>query len=85
MLHTKFHACEPSGFKEEDFYALNFEKEEEDFYALNFEDVEAAYWFRLVRLSVRLSVTPFVGCKTRKQLELGTCNFICSISTNKRA
>ena len=35
--------------------------------------------------SVRLSVTPYVGCKTREPLELGTWNFICSISTkNKR-
>ena len=35
--------------------------------------------------SVRLSVTPYVGCKTREPLELGTWNFIYSISTkNKR-
>ena len=35
--------------------------------------------------SVRPSVTPYVGCKTRERLELGTWNFIYSISTkNKR-
>ena len=67
------------------------------FYAPNFEEVEGAYWFGPVRLSVwpsvrlsvcpsvRLSVTPYVGCKTREPLELGTWNFIYSISTkNKR-
>ena len=66
-------------------------------YAPNFEEVEGAYWFGPVRLSVcpsdrlsvcpsvRLSVTPDVGCKTREPLELGTWNFIYSISTkNKR-
>ena len=46
------------------------------FYAPNFEEVEGAYWFGPVRLSVcpsvRLSVTPYVGCKTREPLELGT-------------
>ena len=43
-----------------------------DFYAPNFEEVEGAYWFGPVRLSVCLSVTPLVGCKTRGPLELGT-------------
>ena len=46
------------------------------YYAPNFEEVEGAYWFGHVRLtvcpSVRLSVTPYVGCKTREPLELGT-------------
>ena len=41
-------------------------------YAPNFEEVEGAYWFGPVRLSVRRSITPFVGCKTREPLELGT-------------
>ena len=53
-----------------------------DFYAPNFEEVEEAYCFG----PVRLSVTPFVGCKTGEPFELGTWNFICSISTkNKRS
>ena len=34
--------------------------------------------------SVRLSVTPYVGCKTRERLELGTWNFIYSISTKNK-
>ena len=42
------------------------------YYAPNFEEVEGAYWFGPVHLSVRLSVTPVVGCKTREPLELGT-------------
>ena len=38
------------------------------FYAPNFEKVEGAYWFG----PVRLSIMPFVGCKTREPLELET-------------
>ena len=37
-------------------------------YAPTFKEVEGAYWFG----PVHLSVTPFVGCKTRERLELGT-------------
>ena len=34
----------------------------------NLEEVEEAYWFG----PIRMSVTPFVGDKTREPLELGT-------------
>ena len=34
--------------------------------------------------SVRLSVMPFVGCKTREPLELGTLKFMYSISTKSK-
>ena len=37
-------------------------------------------WF----LYVRLTVMPFVGCKTREPHELGTWNFICNISTKNK-
>ena len=40
----------------------------DSFYAPNFEEIEGAYWFG----PVRLSVTPFVSCKTREPLEIGT-------------
>ena len=46
----------------------NDKNKSECFYAPNFEEVEGAYWFG----TVRLSVTPYVGCKTREPLELGT-------------
>ena len=54
------------------------------YYAPNFKEVEGAYWFGPVSLSVRLSITPFVGCKTRELLVLGTWNYIYSISTKNK-
>ena len=60
------------------FYMKN--KQTRIFYAPNFEEVDGAYWFG----PVHLSVMPFVGCNTREPLELRTLNFICSISTKNK-
>ena len=38
------------------------------FYAPNFEEVECAYWFKPVRPSVGLSVTPFLVVKLENRL-----------------
>ena len=41
-------------------------------YAPNFEEIEGAYWFGPIHLSVCLPNTPLVCFKTSEPLELGT-------------